>query len=714
VTASPIDAAVNPNNTDQRYILWNNGRIDAVGGAPAVTGNQTWYDRFEPPAVALHVTDWTTGSGYTLDYRGGFHEFGGAPELGVSGVVAGVPLSASPRERLYVDWSWNPDGSGQGYVLDRWGKLLPFGGATAPPRAGRRFSGPITRRLDMQWSPDKRAITLTMFGGMYGDFAAVVGSAPTSLGGLTTRFDAIRDFVVTDWATGAGHMLDLYGGLHEFGGAPNSYGFPYNPGGDVARVLKVLSAADPRRFWEVWSGGQQFEWVSSTPPTAVAGAGSSEVQTVTITGGPTGGSFTLTFDGATTAAIAFDATAATVDSALEALATVGAGNVSVTGGPGPGTPWTVTFTGALEATDVPQMTATSSLTGGTSPAVAVTTTTAGITSSPAKTVTTTTRPDLSWNYSDPQSDSQVAFQVLVYTQAWVDGHDMSDPLAWSADAIVSREGIDPNARGIACPVDLSNDAYRLYVRVKDTAGQWSAWDDHGWTQNVPVPTAPSGLTATASEATLSVALSVSATTGQSADLIRFDASDDAGVTWLPVRGADAVPLLATTTGVDYDAPLGITRTYRAVAYATDPAVASNPSATATATVTTLTYALTAVDDPTLGGQLRVQEPVEWTRPVTAGTFQGLGADYPTVVKDGRPKSKRSTVHVFSEDAATWAAIESLAESVSTLVYRDPFGSVRYCELVGDWSAALMPGAATRHLHTTDLPLVEVRPPHLDA
>lgn len=103
-----------------------------------------------------------------------------------------------------------------------------------------------------------------------------------------------------------------------------------------------------------------------------------EGQTVTITGGPTGGSITLTLDGETTAAIAYNATAATVKTTLENLSNVRVGSVTVTGGAGPATPWVVTFDGTqYGGLDVPQMTATSSLTGGTSPVVAVTTTTAG-------------------------------------------------------------------------------------------------------------------------------------------------------------------------------------------------------------------------------------------------------------------------------------------------------------------------------------------------
>jgi hypothetical protein len=104
----------------------------------------------------------------------------------------------------------------------------------------------------------------------------------------------------------------------------------------------------------------------------------SEVQRVTITGTPTGGTFTLTFGGQTTATIAYNATASAVQTALAALSTIGTGNVSCAGGPLPGTPVDVTFTGTLAQQNVASLTATGTgLTGGTSPAVAISTTTAG-------------------------------------------------------------------------------------------------------------------------------------------------------------------------------------------------------------------------------------------------------------------------------------------------------------------------------------------------
>lgn len=107
------------------------------------------------------------------------------------------------------------------------------------------------------------------------------------------------------------------------------------------------------------------------------GGVTSEVQSVAITGTPTGGTFTLTFAGYTTAAIQYNASAAAVQAALEALPNIGTDNVTCTGGPLPGTAVAVTFKGYLAGADVAQMTATASLTGGTTPAVTVSTTTPG-------------------------------------------------------------------------------------------------------------------------------------------------------------------------------------------------------------------------------------------------------------------------------------------------------------------------------------------------
>lgn len=77
-----------------------------------------------------------------------------------------------------------------------------------------------------------------------------------------------------------------------------------------------------------------------------------ELQRVTVTGDP----FTLTYSGQTTTALAQTSTAAQVETAIEALSTVGASNVNVTGADGG--PFDCVFNDALGNQDVPEMTAT--------------------------------------------------------------------------------------------------------------------------------------------------------------------------------------------------------------------------------------------------------------------------------------------------------------------------------------------------------------------
>lgn len=102
-----------------------------------------------------------------------------------------------------------------------------------------------------------------------------------------------------------------------------------------------------------------------------------EVQRLTITGTPTGGTFTLTLNGQSTTAQAYNVPAATLQTALLALTNLDTGDVVVTGGPGPGTPYTFTFGGAYVGENVPEMTVAHALTGGTTPNAAITTITQG-------------------------------------------------------------------------------------------------------------------------------------------------------------------------------------------------------------------------------------------------------------------------------------------------------------------------------------------------
>lgn len=113
--------------------------------------------------------------------------------------------------------------------------------------------------------------------------------------------------------------------------------------------------------------------------------GVAEIQTIVLTGGPTGGSFILTYptDGTNPAqvvvALPFNATAQALLEALSALSRIGLGGVQVTrtGAGTAGDPYTYTVTFNRAAGNVPQFTSTNTFTGGTTPTVTHATPTAG-------------------------------------------------------------------------------------------------------------------------------------------------------------------------------------------------------------------------------------------------------------------------------------------------------------------------------------------------
>lgn len=105
-------------------------------------------------------------------------------------------------------------------------------------------------------------------------------------------------------------------------------------------------------------------------------AGTNEVQTLAKTGTVSGGTFKISFQGQTTAAIAFGETAANIITALNLLSNVDSGDITATGGPAGTADVVFTFAGRYAGVDVPLMVVDSALlTGGGS--YGITQTTAG-------------------------------------------------------------------------------------------------------------------------------------------------------------------------------------------------------------------------------------------------------------------------------------------------------------------------------------------------
>lgn len=102
----------------------------------------------------------------------------------------------------------------------------------------------------------------------------------------------------------------------------------------------------------------------------LVGAGQAVNEVQTITSDATGGTFTLTYRGATTAALARNVSTADLQTALQGLSTIGAGNATVSGTAG--SSYVITFASSLAATDVELITLDGSALTGGSATIAVT------------------------------------------------------------------------------------------------------------------------------------------------------------------------------------------------------------------------------------------------------------------------------------------------------------------------------------------------------
>jgi hypothetical protein len=142
-------------------------------------------------------------------------------------------------------------------------------------------------------------------------------------------------------------------------------------------VVQPNTSGATRTDAVVVNNAGQVEVITGTPNEA----GTSEVDTVTVTGAPTGGNFTLagTYDGVpfVTAPLAYNATATTVADAVADAANYNS-TTTASGGPLPGTAAVLTTPGiALSG-----LSAAGSFTGGTTPAVTYVQTTPGAVASP--------------------------------------------------------------------------------------------------------------------------------------------------------------------------------------------------------------------------------------------------------------------------------------------------------------------------------------------
>ncbi len=225
------------------------------------------------------------------------------------------------------------------------------------------------------------------------DISVVAGDALTGIDGALTPLGdrATLSGTVTDGDTGTNEIQTI---TVTSGSTRSMYDITYGGETIVAEAtqpalalqddLETLPGLGGNVAVTGSPGSYTVEFVGSLAKTDVAQlavASRSERQSLRVSA--TGGTFTLDYDGQVTAAIAFNATPAAVQTALEALSNLAPGDVTVTGGVGdrPGNaPYTIEFGGTLAAVDVVEIIPNSaSLTGSSTQGASVETIAGGST-----------------------------------------------------------------------------------------------------------------------------------------------------------------------------------------------------------------------------------------------------------------------------------------------------------------------------------------------
>lgn len=295
---------------------------------------------------------------------------------------------------------------------------------------------------------------------------------------------------------------------------------------------------------------------------------------------------------------------------------------------------------------------------------------------PADPITTTTRPTVTWEYADAQNDRQNRWQVGVFTTEQVEaaGRDTFDPIAYASQALATGEGTDQSQRGFVPTVDLPNGELEAWSRAQDTAGQWSAWAVQSWTQNVVPPAAPT-LDATVNGLDVDLVATFSVSPGARPVRFEYLAADG---TWQTVRGADAVVASGTVaTATDHEAPVGVARSYRAWQYQVSPMLAGVASNIDTVTLAPGEGIWLSTLGPAATTVPLAVAALSWSRPVRGGAFTAVDREDPIVISGPRPRYRRGQLDLTTADRASAKALLELLTSGQTLLYRDQWGEVAF-------------------------------------
>lgn len=267
-------------------------------------------------------------------------------------------------------------------------------------------------------------------------------------------------------------------------------------------------------------------------------------------------------------------------------------------------------------------------------------------SAPSGTITDTSEPATTWTATAGSGATLTA-----YTMIWETGSFGTTPGSGTQVATTGSVTIGGALTTISTSTSLptaldNHGSFRVFLQVSQTGDQVTSWVYSDFSLDLTAPDPPT-LVVTAGHATGTGAPTVTiVATGDdsghpflpSQTTFQIQYSED-GVTWVDVRGADAVTPISgdTVTVVDYEASLGPVM-YRGRVTGTDTddnVVTGSWSSVSTVTLTDTTSWLTDPLDPTVGLPAPCRADDTRTRGITQDITVTLGSPYPVISSDVR-------------------------------------------------------------------------------
>lgn len=312
---------------------------------------------------------------------------------------------------------------------------------------------------------------------------------------------------------------------------------------------------------------------------------------------------------------------------------------------------------------------------------------------PTGTNTANCRPTVTWTYSDTEHDPQQEFRVVLFNSAQYGAGGFSPDTSTS----MSDSGwITGDDLSYVLPLDLVNDSYRAYVKVRQV---WSgigdnestAWSFTGWVQNVAGAPVPTFLSATVDVTQNRVLLQVQPSSSSPVTVAyNIETSLDGGVTWGPVRGGVQIPAagMSPISLYDYEAPLNKVVRYRALGYRQSGSlrfVSAGYSNILSATPTASDFWLKDPLDPTLNSIVPLAYLGDQvTRQRSQGVFSPIVANDSNqafkIVVNGPQYGIEGTLQLIfkaADPTDMWEAFKSLDSSGRALLLQYPTGEQHY-------------------------------------